>query len=78
MLSDNPTGAAFPRLTIKDQKWLVAQFLKISAPSLVAQPVRNPPAMWETGVQFLGWEDHLEKGKGSHSTILAWRIPWTV
>ena len=58
----SPTGAmTFPRLTIKDQKWVLAQFLEISAPSLVAQPVRNPPAMWETWVRFLGWEDPLEK-----------------
>ena len=35
-------------------------------------------AMWETWVQFLGWEDPLEKGKSTHSSILAWRIPWTV
>ena len=46
--------------------------------SLVAQLVKNPPATWETWVQFLGWEDPLEKGKATHSSILAWRIPWTV
>ena len=40
--------------------------------------VKKPPAMWETWVQFLGWEDHLEKGKAALSSILAWRIPWTV
>ena len=45
--------------------------------SLVAQLVKNPPAMWETWVQSLGWEDPLEKGKATHSSILAWRIPWT-
>ena len=45
---------------------------------LVAQLVKNPPAMWETWVQSLGWEDLLEKGKATHSSILAWRIPWTV
>ena len=45
--------------------------------SLVAQLVKNPPAMRETWVQFLGWEDLLEKGATIHSTILAWRIPWT-
>ena len=43
--------------------------------SLVAQLVKNPPAMWETWVQSLGWEDPLEKGKATHSSILAWRIP---
>ena len=46
--------------------------------SLVAQPVKNLPAMQETCVQSLGWEDPLEKGKAAHSSILAWRIPWTV
>ena len=46
--------------------------------SLVAQLVKNPPAMQETYVQSLGWEDSLEKGKATHSSILAWRIPWTV
>ena len=46
--------------------------------SLVAQPVKNPPAMWETWVRSLGWEDALEKGKATHSSILAWRIPGTV
>ena len=46
--------------------------------SLVAQLVKNLPAMWETWVRFLGWEDPLEKGKATHSSILAWRIPWTV
>ena len=39
--------------------------------------VKNLPAMWETQVQFLGWEDPLEKGLTNHSSILAWRIPWT-
>ena len=46
--------------------------------SLIAQLVKNLPAMQETWVQSLGWEDPLEKGKATHSTILAWRIPWTV
>ena len=45
--------------------------------SLVAQTVKNPLAMWETRVQYLGWEDLLEKGMATHSSILAWRIPWT-
>ena len=51
--------------------------LQYSCASLVAQLVKNPPAMWETWVQSLGWEDPLEKGKATHSSILAWRIPWT-
>ena len=48
------------------------------AKSLVAQLGKNPAAMWETWVRSLGWEDPLEKRKGTHSRILAWRIPWTV
>ena len=46
--------------------------------SLVAQPVKNSPAMQETWVQSLGWADPLEKGKATHSSVLAWRIPWTI
>ena len=45
--------------------------LRYSWASLLAQLVKNPPAMWETWVQFLGWEDPLEKGKATHSSILA-------
>ena len=45
--------------------------------SLVAQTVKNLPATWVTWVRFLGWEDPLEKGVATHSSILAWRIPWT-
>ena len=44
--------------------------------SLVAQMVKNPPAMQETWVQSLGWEDPLEKEMATHSSILAQRIPW--
>ena len=52
--------------------------LQYSWASLVAQPVKNPPAMQMTWVQSVGWEDPLEKGKATYSSILAWRIPWTV
>jgi len=45
--------------------------------SLVAHTVKNPPAMQETRVQYLGREDPLEKEMASHSSILAWKIPWT-
>ena len=44
---------------------------------LVAQMVKNLPGMWETGFQFLGQEDPLEKEMATHSSILAWKIPWT-
>ena len=49
-----------------------------SWPSLVAQLVKNWPAMQETWVQSLDWVDPLVKGKATHSSILGWRIPWTV
>ena len=44
----------------------------------MAQLVKNPPAVWEIWAPSLGWEDPLEKGKATHSSILAWRIPWTI
>ena len=52
--------------------------LQDSWASLVAQLVKNSPAVRETWVRSLCWEDPLEKGKATHSSILAWRIPWTV
>ena len=55
-------------------KELVVHFVA----SLVAQLVKNSPTTWETWVRSLDWEDPLEKGKATHSSILAWRIPWTV
>ena len=51
--------------------------LQCSLASLVAQLVKNLPAMWETLAQSLGWEDPLEKGTATHSSILACKIPWT-
>ena len=51
--------------------------LQFSWASLVAL-VKNPPAMRETWVGSLGWEDPLEEGMATHSSILAWRTPWTV
>ena len=45
--------------------------------AMVAQMVKNPPAMQEIQVHSLGWEDPLEKGMATHASILAWRIPWT-
>ena len=68
----------FPKpLTIKEiqlkTKWCI-----IIWASLIAQLVKNPLAMKETMVWFMGWEDPLEKGKATYSSILAWRIPWTI
>ena len=53
-----------------------AEFIGIRV-SLVAQTVKNPPAMQETQVQSLGQEDPLEEDMATQSSILAWRIPWT-
>ena len=52
--------------------------LQYSWASLVAQMIKNPPAMQETWIRSLSWEDPLEKGTATYSSILAWRIPWTV
>ena len=49
--------------------------LQYSWASLVAPTIKNPPAMWKTCIQSLGWEDPLEEGMATHSSILAWRIP---
>ena len=56
----------------------VGYSLQCSWASLVAQLVKNLPAMQESWVRSLDWEDPLGKGKATHSSILAWRIPWTV
>jgi len=56
----------------------IGHTLQYAWASLVAQLVKNPPAMWETWVRSLGLEDPLEKGKATHSSILAWRIPCAV
>ena len=58
--------------------WLWSQRISssfLTEACLVAQMVKNPPAMGETWVQPLGWEDPLEEGMATHSSILAWRIP---
>ena len=60
-----------------DTKQLI-DLVKVTQASLVVQLVKNLPATWETWVRSLGWEDHLEKGKATHSSILAWRIAWSV
>ena len=55
----------------------IVHALQCSWASLVAQLAKKPPATQETWVRSLGWEDPLEKGTVTHSSILAWRIPWT-
>ena len=65
--------------TTENQQMRAWFAVSLSAKSavLVTQMVKNLPAMRETQVQSLGWEDPLEKGMATHSNILAWRIPWT-
>ena len=53
----------------------IGYVLQYSWASLVPQLIKNPPAMWETLVQSLGWEDPLKEGIAAHCSILAWRIP---
>ena len=85
------TARKFPTLSCSDfqehlsYSFLLKTLLSISVPhtllnnqaSLVAWTVKNLPAMQETQIWFLGCEDPLEKGMVTHSSILAWRIPWT-
>ena len=68
-------GSLLPQLMQKIYKVKTASFNWVS---FVAQLVKNSPAMRETWVWSLGWEDPLEKEKATHSSILAWRIPWTI
>ena len=64
---------------LRSKDWGFAEFLdgKKLVASLVAQTVKDLPVMQEMWVQSLGWEDPLEKGMATYSSILAWRIPWT-
>ena len=57
---------------------LLLMGVKFAWASLVAQRLKHLPAMWETQVLSLGWEDPLEKEVAAHSNIPAWKIPWTV
>ena len=65
-------------LSLIHSTMLFFNFLLWDRVSLVAQVVKNLPAMQETWVQSLDWEDPLDKGKATHSSILAWKIPWTI
>ena len=73
--SDHPIGRCSNATFSLKSTQLISYF---SWASLVAQLVKNPPAMRETWVRPLGWEDPMKKGKTTHSTILAWRIPWII
>ena len=61
----------------RGRSWDLGSYTNPSEASLVAQTVKNMPAMWETKVQSLSWEDALEKGMATHSSSLPWKIPWT-
>ena len=63
--------------TPNSRSLVVFDLLGFDGASHVAQTVKKPPAMRETWVRSLGWEDPLEEGVATHSSILAWRIPWT-
>ena len=64
-------------LTLQGQISFCLPVLSHEEASLVAQTVKNLPIMQEAQIHTLGWEDPLEKGMATHSTIPAWRIPWT-
>ena len=61
---------------MKTETWKFLQHTFPLGASTVTQWLKNPPSLQETRVQFLGWEDPLEKGMATHSSIPAWRIPW--
>ena len=67
-------GVATSRTRLSDFTSL--HFKQVFGDSLVAQRLKRLPPMWETRVRCLGWEDPLEKEMVTHSSILAWRIPW--
>ena len=71
----------FPLIRLIRDLFILLTYLNSWVPCLfaplVAQPVKNPPAMQETWVPSLGQKDTLEKGMDTHSSILAWRMPWT-
>ena len=79
MLGMNPLEAqtAQSGLWTKLEHLHFGSFLKSRWASLVAQRVKNPPAVQEIQVRSLGWEDLLEKGMATHSSFLTWRIPRT-
>ena len=78
-MSHNCYPLNFSLRIVRDNRFLIEtpKFWCIFKVSLVAKMVKNPPAMRETQVQSRGWEDPLEKGRATHSSSLAWRIPRT-
>ena len=82
LLSKSQSADSLPPLSHSQASFMASELLKKAltsslVASLMAQRVKNLPAMWETRVRFLGQEDPLEESLASHSSILAWRVPWT-
>ena len=77
-LQSKGLSRVFSNTTVQNGTFVKTEKFGTSQASPVAQLVKNLPAMRETWVQYLGWEDPLEEGKATHSNILAWRIPWTI
>ena len=75
----SPTVSSLYKYAVRNVVFFLVQTVAELVPtsSGAARMGKNLPAMWETRVQSLGQEDPLEKGMATHSTILAWRIPWT-
>ena len=72
----HPGGEGFAEIKGQSQETESCKGSRKEQASLVTQTVKNLPAVWETWVQSLSWEDPLEEGMATHSSILAWRIPW--
>ena len=74
----SPGDLPDPGTKLDSLAWEAGDCLPSEPPwtSLVAQTVKGLPTMWETQVRFLGWEDPLEKEMATHSSIIAWKIPW--
>jgi len=70
-------GYPLVQLLLEDHLEVSIKMSLLWPASLVAQMVKRLPAMWETQAQSLSWEDPLEKEMATHSSILAWKIPWT-
>ena len=70
------TGPSIPLLLGAPSQKRGGEFLAYLPITLVAQRLKSLPGMWETWVRSLGWEDPLEKEMATHSSTLAWRIPW--
>ena len=75
--ADGARGVCGCRAQGSTSSWVFKEHKSTRRASLVAQTVKSPPAMQETQVRSLGWERALEKGVATHSSVLAWRTPWT-